>query len=271
MKKERLNILLVEDDPDDARLLIEIIGTGYKVETANQLKSVAGYLSNRRYDLIFLDLNLPDSTGLETVVSVLKLAPEIPIIVLTGLEDDTLAYDALQKGAQDFLIKGESSESQLHRSIRYAIERNRLMVSLKQVCDEREELEKALATQKKLMSGWQSGCVTATLAGIGPLRDREPEAFTRFMIQYGELLDYYLERLIYRKTLSKKRIEQLASRIGLLNGGPRDVIDLHLKVIEDKLKEALPQKARIYTVDGRLLALELMGFLVDFYRMGALG
>lgn len=130
---------------------------------------------------------------------------------------------------------------------------------------------KRLCQFKKIMTGWQTGSVTASLAGIGPLHDREPEAFAFFLDQYGELLEYYLDRLLYRKSFSKEKVENLAMRIGQLTGGPRDIIDLHLKVIEKKSIDGSARKVRAYTIEGRLFALELMGFLADYYRMAAFG
>ncbi|MCG8634805.1 MAG: response regulator [Desulfobacterales bacterium] len=269
MKISSCEILLVEDDPGDAVLFRSLIGSVSSLDTAERLKEALGFLSEKTYSVVFLDLNLPDSRGVQTIKAVYENASEIPIIVMTNVSDDGMAELALQEGAQDYLIKGEYDEAYLNRSIRYATERNRLTLSLKRALDDRKELETALSHQRELLTGWQQGSVTASMAGVGPLHQRESEAFVQLQDDYSDLIEAYLEKLNYRKSLSNLGIEKLAARIGRLNGGPKDVIDLHLRVIEDKSLGAAPLKVRGYTLEGRLFALELMGFLADYYRVRA--
>ncbi|MFP3854817.1 MAG: diguanylate cyclase, partial [Anaerolineales bacterium] len=83
-------------------------------------------LKNEVYDLVLLDLNLPDSQGLDTVISIMDHTENVPVIVLSGLDDQDLAIQAVQLGAQDYVIKGHQLEAMLMRSIRYAMERHRL-------------------------------------------------------------------------------------------------------------------------------------------------
>lgn len=123
-----INILLIEDNPGDARL-IEILlreksPNDFSFVWADTLGVGMEKLSHQHFDVALLDLSLPDSQGLETVARLRAFAPMLPIVVLTGQNDDQLALRAVQQGAQDYLVKGLSDGDPLRRAIRYAIERS---------------------------------------------------------------------------------------------------------------------------------------------------
>jgi len=130
-----LSVLLVEANPRDARQLQETLGRNdddhYQIRHAKKLSDALGLLDEEAFDLILLDLSLPDSWGLNTVVQVHDKAPEIPIIVLTENDDESLAIKAVQEGTQDYLVKGQVSSNLLERSMRYAIERHRMLTQLR--------------------------------------------------------------------------------------------------------------------------------------------
>jgi signal transduction histidine kinase len=127
MAVKRFTILLVEDNPGDARLiqesLREVAGDHFDVETADRLASAVERLRDGDVDAVLLDLALPDSSGRDTFARAKSAAPDVPIIVLTGLGDEALALKMVQEGAQDYLVKVDLSGNVLSRSIRYAIER----------------------------------------------------------------------------------------------------------------------------------------------------
>ncbi len=133
---EPLQVLLIEDNPADTFLIKEMLNpAGIKNYTINHsgfLKDALLKLENNSYDIILSDLGLPDSSGLETINATLKLAANIPIIVLTGTDDDQLGNDAMSIGAQDYLIKGQISSDQLLRSIRYAFHRKKSEIKLRE-------------------------------------------------------------------------------------------------------------------------------------------
>lgn len=136
MAGEIIKVLLVEDNPGDVLLLQEFLRdvntTLVELIPTEQLHEALDYLANQSFDIILLDLLLPDSHGLETFVSTHQQAPSTPIIVLTGLNDENLALRAMQAGAQDYLVKGQVTGDLLVRSMRYAIERQRVEVALRQ-------------------------------------------------------------------------------------------------------------------------------------------
>jgi signal transduction histidine kinase len=123
-------ILLVEDNPGDARLVRETLNEqsphSTEVTHVECMRDAEKYLAEHTVDIILLDPGLPDAQGLEAVRRIHAAAPGIPLVVLTGLDDEMLAAQAMQKGAQDYLVKGQIETRALLRALRYAIERKRL-------------------------------------------------------------------------------------------------------------------------------------------------
>ncbi|MGA2916853.1 MAG: response regulator [Sedimentisphaerales bacterium] len=142
MNNPIIKILLVEDNPPDALLLKEtlrgITSTKFKLTHVKQLSEAVTQLGKSSFDVILLDLSLPDSFGLETVERASLMAPSLPIIVLTGLKDETIGIKAVHKGAQDYLIKGQTDKDLLIRVINHSIERKRIEKDLRNVCDDLE-------------------------------------------------------------------------------------------------------------------------------------
>ncbi len=132
MEHGRIKVLLIEDNPADARFIAEIIRTGRyasRFELVHKPRLCDGlqYLkeTERPVDAILLDFSLPDSQGFDTFFRLLAEASDLPVIVLTGIDDETVATRAVQEGAQDYLVKGQVDGHLLSRSILYAIERKR--------------------------------------------------------------------------------------------------------------------------------------------------
>lgn len=134
MTTSTTKILLVEDNPGDAHLLqeafAEIAGMRFQFILCKTLKEALEHLAKGRPDICLLDLGLPDAQGLEAVLNIHRESPDLPIVVLTVLNDETLALQALHKGAQDYLIKGKIDGNALWRSLRYAMERQRVQLAL---------------------------------------------------------------------------------------------------------------------------------------------
>jgi signal transduction histidine kinase len=126
-KKSIKTALLVEDNPGDARLLREMFNEQGSHNTelthVDCLREAEKYLAEHSIDIVLLDLGLPDAQGLEAVRRVHAAAPLVPLVVLTGLDDESLAAQALQEGAQDYLVKGQITARGLLRALRYSIER----------------------------------------------------------------------------------------------------------------------------------------------------
>ena len=128
MASEKIDILMVDDDPGAYRLLKLVLKEspkplGFVVESAGTLTEGLKALAERSFDLVLLDLGLPDSSGIETVDKVYQAYPHIPIVVLTGLADEEAGIQAIKKGASDYLLKGKYFRDILVRTIRYSLER----------------------------------------------------------------------------------------------------------------------------------------------------
>ena len=154
MELERqINVLIVEDDPGDARLVVEALRNSdrmsFLTESAKSLKAALEQIKDKDFNVVLLDLSLPDSFGTATVEAINRQAPQMPIIVLTGAKDEAIAMEVVEKGAQDYLIKGEAPSAILVRSIHYAIYRKQSEQKLTRMI---EALKEALA-KVKLLSG----------------------------------------------------------------------------------------------------------------------
>jgi len=128
------NVLLIEDNSGDARLIEEMIredpAAPFRIHCADRLSRGLEHLAGGETALVLLDLSLPDSMGLETFARVYAHSPTVPIIVLTGYDDQTVALSAVKGGAQDYLVKSRLDRELLLRSMHYSIERKRYQVQL---------------------------------------------------------------------------------------------------------------------------------------------
>lgn len=150
---EVISVLMVEDNPDDAILisefLVKVTMYQFKIDVVTTLADAIKTMKEDLFDVVLLDLNLPDSFGIKTVRQLVSHFPYVAIIVLTSIKDDYLAIQTVKYGAQDYLEKKDISSTWLGRAIRYAIER-------KQISRQKDELliglSAALAEIEKLQS-----------------------------------------------------------------------------------------------------------------------
>lgn len=172
MADNPLRVLLIEDNPGDARLIQEELSDSlsfcqddpkFLLLHVDRLSQGLECLSNERIDIILLDLGLPDSLGLDTFTKLYEHSSQVPIIVLTGFDDEKLAIKAVSEGAQDYLVKGKFDKNLLTRSICYAIERHRLLSKLR---DYTENLEKMIEKRTTALRESEAK-LQAILTGIG--------------------------------------------------------------------------------------------------------
>ena len=128
-----IRLLLVEDNLVDREAIRRAMGRDYAIEECETLREALEYLSGKpELDCLISDLGLPDSTGMDTLQALIDRAPQLPLVVLTGLSDDSVGRRALKLGAQDFIPKSSLSAVVLRRSVRHAIERHRILRALHQ-------------------------------------------------------------------------------------------------------------------------------------------
>ena len=155
-----MRVLLIEDDQADAFLIQDMLlgstSGNVCVQHVTRLGDGIRLVAEEVFDIIISDLGLPDSQGMDTVKALVSAARRIPIVVMTGLADHEVGLEAVNAGAQDYLIKGQVTGEMLVRSIRYAIERKRIENEKEQVI---AELQEALA-KVKLLSGFIPICAS---------------------------------------------------------------------------------------------------------------
>ena len=141
MTDKTIRVLLIEDNPGDAKLIQAYlvgnseagsVSTRFDLDQSRSLGEGLEKANRGQYDVLILDLNLPDSRGLDTFNRIHTALPDVPVIVLTGLDDENLALQALQEGAQNYLVKGSVDTQLLARAITYAIERQQVMRDLRE-------------------------------------------------------------------------------------------------------------------------------------------
>jgi signal transduction histidine kinase/ActR/RegA family two-component response regulator len=136
MNAAKTRVLLVEDNQGDAGLVRFALraesGGDYSFSTMHvlRLEDALAALNEKPFDLVLLDLSLPDAQGLDALARVRDLAPDLPIVIITGLNDESIAVEAVRRGAQDYLIKGQADSHAVIRAILYSIERKRIQVQL---------------------------------------------------------------------------------------------------------------------------------------------
>jgi diguanylate cyclase (GGDEF)-like protein/PAS domain S-box-containing protein len=185
-------LLLVEDNPGDARLLREMLKDlsldPAQLTHVQCMSEAEKHLENNPVDIILLDLGLPDAHGLGAVRRTRGFAPRVPLVVLTGLDDEGMATQALQEGAQDYLIKGQIDARSLMRSLRYAIERKAMEEALF------EEKERAQVTLNSIGDAVACTNIAGDISFLNPVAEKLtgwllPEAVGRPIGEVLRILD----------------------------------------------------------------------------------
>jgi sigma-B regulation protein RsbU (phosphoserine phosphatase) len=156
MGKPPIRVLLVEDNPGDVLLIRQMLaesqGTRFELATVARLSAAVGALSDPRFGLVLLDLSLPDSQGLDTFRALRGAGVQLPVVVLTGLDDEALAVQAVREGAQDYLVKGQTDGRRLLHALRYAVGRYQRQRQLEDAVRHSEaELEMARKVHRALL------------------------------------------------------------------------------------------------------------------------
>lgn len=263
----KLRALLVEDNPGDRRLIENALagqlGDGIDLKQVSSLRDALRIVVDQQIDVILLDLALPDSDGVETFRTVASLVPDVAIVVITTDADETTIQNLLLDGAQDCLIKSECREAQLIHAVRFAVARQEVMTGRDR---ERAAMERGLRWFDNV-SDTHSTRVTSKLFSAAPLRDRLPIKFSEWIAEYDRLLDVALDEAAYDDSVNlKEPLQRIADQLGLAEATARDVIQLHISAIRAKIEGIPIARASGFLQEGGRIVLELMGYLLQFYR-----
>lgn len=256
-------VLLVEDNPGDAHLFGEMLTEqrgACEIVHAARLHDALDRARAVDLDAIVLDLGLPDCDGLQAIRALRAVVPDVPIVVLTGSDDDALALACIDAGAQDYLTKGETRSHSLRRAIGYATSRLREA----QV----RELTLQVERYRALSTATQETSVTAAMMGSGAVSVRSPAMFAAIVREYLVALTPYLAPRPEPPGVPRDALERIITMLGDVGGGPRDLVDIHVAALDRAVARSGGQRAQALLVESRLLALEMMGLLVDYYRVG---
>ncbi len=271
MSQARRKVLLVEDNPADARLFHELLSAPgedtFDVTQVSRLDEGLRHLDSEQVDVVVLDVSLPDSSGLETVRMAAAHAARhsTPVVVLTGQSFAHQGVEAVQLGAQDYLIKGKLDDLLLSRSLRYAIERQQLLNALEQERERRQQAEEL--AQLERLSEPSTAQTTARSFGIVTIQESAPETFAGLVDDYRTLIEETIEEhaLKVDRRVSGK-IHDLAQDLGVLGATPRDVTEIHVAAIKQCKSDANVRRATTITEEGRMILIEVLGNLASYYR-----
>jgi sigma-B regulation protein RsbU (phosphoserine phosphatase) len=245
-----LRLLMVEDNPGDARLLQEelkeVASARFEVRHVMRLAEAVEAVSEPGVDVVLLDLSLPDGHGLSNIERMLQASPTLPLVVLTGTDDEQLAMKAVHAGAQDYLVKGQTTGPLLVRALRYAIERKRAEEGLK-----REEAARQTALFREQFLGILGHDLRNPLQAIS--------GNAALLLRFGGMTEPQ-RKAVNRISISADRMARMISDIldftrTRLGGGyalQRTWMNVHevLRQVVEELEVAHPQRRFELSVTG---------------------
>ena len=269
-----VRVLMVEDDELDFELvaarLSETPGLKVSVDRAASYEQGLDAACRAEHDVYLVDYRLGHRDGVELVREARERGCAAPMILLTGQGSDRVDQEAMHAGASDYVVKGSPDPSSLGRSVRYAVERQRLVRELERERQLRQQEQELTELATLAAPGGAAGgmSVAAEALGLRPLREGMPGAFDRMARRFADLLDNALEQRAFKNATdpTAAQLRALAEQLGLVRGGPADVIDVYTAALRNKLQGAPHAKAQAYMQEGRAMALGLMGYLAAYYR-----
>lgn len=268
MTEEPIQVLLIEDSTVDARIIEGQLSWSesvqFEVTVCATLAEGMDRVERGRTDVLLLDLTLPDSQGFETFLKTFRLAPHVPIVVITALDDAGVATDAVRSGAQDYLVKGKIDSQSLSHAVLFAIERHRSLRWLN------PHLAGLRPGQKA--TGGPADSTTNGEKIHTPLSQNDPDTFQALCTRYRKLLDLAkLQRTKRELQNISQDLHGLAMYLCMLQAGASDIEAIHRAALELAAPEASQESMQAYVEEGQLLLIEIMRYLADFYRDCALG
>ena len=252
------NVLLVEDNPGDAFLIQEQFKTAktyvYHLTHVEYLAKAIASLAQDSYDVILLDLSLPDSRGFETLKTIKEHSLGIPIVILSGINDEQLAIQAVKQGAQDYLVKGQVKGEILVHALRYAIERKHIEEQLRTKTAQLEALNQELEAFSYMVSHDLRNPLTVVKGMSGLLKqkyemkgaegDEKEKLYIEYICQAGNRMEQIIHDLLLLSQVKQ----------GELTVTPVDVSELAHRILE-QLQQQHPQRSVRIIIQPRVIAI----------------
>lgn len=266
-------VLLIEDHPEDIERTTSMLANansatfprGFELEFADTLAAGKKMLDRQEFDVVLLDLILPDSRGMTTLKAIEEVAHRVPIIVETALEDEVVAVKALESGACGYVPKVLLDDNLILYAIRTAIERKRQLGD-KVSPQENNEIDVLERLNTEIH---HQDC---SLPKVESLFQRMPDIFEEFKERYDKLFSQIVEQKLYKvKYDIDRELNVLVEQLGYLQATPKDAIELHMAILKQKQAHLGQTKARIFIAEGRYLLLEVIGKLAAYYQRYYIG
>ncbi|MEZ4835732.1 MAG: response regulator [Caldilineaceae bacterium] len=264
-----ITALLVDDDEEDYLITRDLLDDAthpqIRLQWISNYDQALRYMVNNHYDVYLVDYWLETRDGLDLMREAIAQGCKGPIIMLTGRGNREVDQAALDAGGAGFLAKDEMTLRMLERAIRYAVSKQRHHIEqlLAQLSNEQTREMNSLAS----LSGEAQAAATSRSFGFVPMKESVPDLFAEFVQLYTNILEMAVEQRGYRvKHDTAAQLDFMAQHLGFLNIGPRDVVEIHLSAVRKMQNIRNPRQTQIYMEEGRLLVLQLMGSLVNYYR-----
>ena len=255
-------VLLVEDDEDDAILVQDYLDESEPPCTVTLVESLADAVERMHrpdatFDIVLLDLSLPDSRGLDTLTGVLDSGHDLPVIVLTGLDDRDLAARAVRRGAQEYLVKGEFDGPSLRRTIRHAVQRWRRLheVAASRADDHARALNARMQADVAAMAPEGATAHTPALVRAG---DSELDLL---VVRYADVVAAYVDAVRGKRVKPTGSLQEVAVRLAAMRVPASYAVHMHLRALGQLEASDDPVFAR----ESKLTLLALLGELADAY------
>lgn len=262
-------VLFIEDNPGDVRLVHELLSQEYDGKVvlvdAADLATGAEYLKSDNFDTILLDPNLPDADSPESIKTLRDVAPNCPIVVLTGEKDEAVISTAFQSGAEDYLVKGTINGEILGRALRYSMERRGLWRALEEARLDAQREREWRAMER--LANPPPVHTTAASYGEQSLETASPDLWDLVVVEYASLIESSIEERTFRGGSDHhSRVQNAAQRLGGLRAEPRDVVKIHVEAIKRAAANSNIRTRHAIAEEARLLLIEIMGHLASYYR-----
>lgn len=265
--KQKLSILLIEDNQAEADIIHEYLSYQFNLDFKHAVRLSAGLdiLKSENVDVLLLDLTLPDSHGIETFLTPFFKFPNLPVIVLTGQEDEKLASRITISGAKGYLVKNSLSVKLLSQTIRYAIETQKLQLSLSKMQSEELFTDEMDHLQSIFDENFEKN---ASLKLFRSIHEDSTEIFDSLLNQYTSIIQNHFNVKLKGSSTDdfKRELLQYSYYLYTLNADTIDLLEIHRKALESnpELQENIPPN--VYLEETKNLLIQLFGYTLSIYR-----